>query len=363
MGTPVTSSPPLAALEPRALGPLPPKPLVSILVGNYNYENYIGQSIESVLNQSCQNWELIICDDGSTDGSVPLIQNYARRDQRIRLLRKPNGGHTSALNAAFSKCRGDIVCLLDSDDLYLPAKLEKVAAACTSNPESGLIVHRVIRVNAHRRRQGVWPLSMLPDGWFGQDLLQTGGILPNMPPTSGLSLRREIAEILFPLSTASPLHMCPDQMIMRLAPLITRVGSIPEALAEYRLHAANTYSQQQVTKQSVTRELGISRTLWEEQYRFLSRISPDLAGQLTALENSSDIALLEYLRAKLDHDLSAREYHAKYIAACKHQGKSKWLRFWRMSVYFPDFLFGPAVNLLLGQGALKQWVARLRHLC
>src|SRR5450755_4338761 len=145
MGTSVTSSPPVAKLEPCALGALPPKPLVSVLLGNYNYENYLAQAIESVLNQSYQNWELVICDDGSTDGSVPLIEGYVQRDRRIQLLRKSNGGHTSALNAAFSRCRGEIVCLLDSDDLFLPTKLEKVAAASAGNPESGLLVHRVLR--------------------------------------------------------------------------------------------------------------------------------------------------------------------------------------------------------------------------
>ena len=363
MGTSVTSSPPsVAKLEPRPLGALPPEPLVSVLIGNYNYENYLAQAIESVLNQSYQNWELIICDDGSTDGSVPLIEKFARRDQRIQLLRKANGGHTSALNAAFSKCRGEIVCLLDSDDLYLPTKLEKVAAACAANSQSGLIVHRVVRVNQKLRRQGVWPLSDLPDGWFGPDLLRTGGILPCLPPTSGLSLRREIAEILFPLSMASPLHMCPDQVIMRLAPLITKVGSIPEALAEYRLHDANTYTQRQVTLHSVTRELELSRALRQEQHRFLSGIGPALAEQLAVLENSPHIALLEYLRARLRHDPAVREYHAAYLAVCQRRGESKWLSFWRLSIFLPGVLFRFSINLLLGSGFLKQVVARMRGL-
>jgi glycosyltransferase involved in cell wall biosynthesis len=359
----ITSSPPLVALEPRALSVLPINPLVSILVGNYNYANYIGQTIESVRDQSYQNWELVICDDGSTDESVPLIEKYAQRDPRIRLLRKPNGGHTSALNAAFSKCRGDIVCLLDSDDLYLPAKLASLIAAFAANPETGFMIHRVVRVNDRRQKQGVWPLSdSLPDGWVGPGLLRTGGVLSYAPPTSGIGLRREIAEILFPLSIAPPLHMCPDQVIVRLAPLITRVKRIPETLAEYRLHAANTYSRQQVTKQSVTRELELGRALWREQHRFLSLVSPALARQLTALENSSYIGLLEYLKAKLANAPDARKYHAEYIASCKRQGESKLLSFWRVSIYLPGVLFRPAINVLLGQGLIKQLIARMRNI-
>jgi glycosyltransferase involved in cell wall biosynthesis len=180
----ITSSPPLASLEPLTLAALPSEPLVSILVANYNYEKYIGQTIESVLSQSYRNWELVVVDDGSTDGSVPLIERWVQRDGRIRLLRKPNGGHASALNAAFSNCQGNIICLLDSDDLYLPEKLERVIAAFAARPEVGFLIHRVFRVNEQRQRQGVWPLpDSLPDGWVGSDLLNTGGILPYAPPT------------------------------------------------------------------------------------------------------------------------------------------------------------------------------------
>jgi glycosyltransferase involved in cell wall biosynthesis len=359
----ITSSPPLASLEPLTLAALPSEPLVSILVANYNYEKYIGQTIESVLSQSYRNWELVVVDDGSTDGSVPLIERWVQRDGRIRLLRKPNGGHASALNAAFSNCQGNIICLLDSDDLYLPEKLERVIAAFAARPEVGFLIHRVFRVNEQRQRQGVWPLpDSLPDGWVGPDLLNTGGILPYAPPTSGISLRREVATVLFPLSIASPLHMCPDQVIARLAPLVTSVKRMPEALAEYRLHAANTYSQQQVTLQSVTRELGLSKALWQEQYRFLSCIGPAIPEQLAALDHSPHIALLEYLRARLCQDPAAPQRHAEYLAICKRQGESRWRLFWRMSILLPDMLFYRAINLLLGQGALKQLVARIKQL-
>src|SRR4051794_30087692 len=95
-------------LEPVTLRAIGKQPLVSILVGNYNYADYIRQTIESVLVQTYAKWELIICDDGSTDQSIAVIESYLERDRRIRLLRKPNGGHASALNAAFSVCRGDL---------------------------------------------------------------------------------------------------------------------------------------------------------------------------------------------------------------------------------------------------------------
>jgi hypothetical protein len=357
-----TSPPTASPLEPRPLGILPDEPLVSILLANYNYANYIGQSIESVLKQTYQRWELIICDDGSTDNSLRVIESYVQRDHRIRLVRKPNGGHTSALNMAFSLSGGDIVSFLDSDDLYLPQKLTMVVNACLSHRNAGLVVHRVIRVNSQLRKLGVWPLSDLPDGWLGSDLLRAGGILPYAPPTSGIALRREIAQILFPISIAPPLHMCPDQVVMRLAPLVTTIERLPDALAEYRLHNTNTYSRQGTSAQSVTKELALSRALWDEQYRFLSTFNSNAARQLTNLEDSSYTALLLFLKAKLCHEPEVRQYHRQYLAASQHEHSAAILAFWRFSIHLPNAIFRAAVSTMLGQGALKQFISRLRKL-
>lgn len=349
-------------LSPRVLRALPSQPLVSVLVGNYNYAKYLGQSIESVQNQSYRNWELIICDDGSTDDSVAVIEKYANRDGRVRLVRKQNGGHPSALNAAFAECRGEIICLLDSDDLYLPSKLQQVVSKCQAQPQAGLVVHRVIRVDQNRNRQGVWPLSDLPEGWFGPQLLKGGGILGYLPPTSGLIVRREIAEALFPLRTEPPFRSSPDQIVMRLAPLITNVAAIPEAMAEYRLHNSNSYAQHSVTADSVGKELTLSKALWGEQRRFLAAIDSQLATQFEPFEASPHCAFLQFLDAKLRNLKTARAYHAEYVAVSRRSQAPRWFRFWRMSLYLPGPLFRVAVNMLLGQSALKQAIARFRRL-
>jgi glycosyltransferase involved in cell wall biosynthesis len=352
----------LDTLRPCPLRALPHKPLVSVLVGNYNYADYLGQSIESVLHQSYDNWELIICDDGSTDHSVRVIQQYLDRDARIRLVCKQNGGHPSALNAAYAESRGELICLLDSDDLYLPEKLARVVEAAAASPDAGFIVHRVIRVNQQRRRHGVWPLSELPNGWHGPELLHSGGILPYLPPTSGLALRREIAELLFPLRTEPPFRMSPDQIIMRLAPLVTHVRAVPQALAEYRLHNANTYAQRRVTADSVKKELGLTRALWKEQYRFLSSFSPQLADHLASLDHNVDVAFATYLAARLDRDSRARLYHDDYIRVCQEQERPKWYLLWRMSLYFPLPVFRLVANFVLGPSLVKQLVARFKGL-
>jgi hypothetical protein len=352
----------LCPINPKRLSEPPVEPLISILLANYNYARYIGQSIESVLAQTYRNWELIICDDGSADESPSIIGRFANRDSRIKALYQPNGGHTSALNAAFALCQGEVVCFLDSDDLYLPGKLESVVAACANDPVAGLVIHRVIRVNERRRKQGVWPLSNLPGGWLGPELLKAGGVMPYAPPTSGIALRREIADLLFPLSMEPPLDMCPDQVIMRLAPLLTAVRRMPDALAEYRVHGANSYSGRAVNAQAVKRQLEVSRALWRAQYGLLFAIQPEIAASLSPLEVSQTTALLQYIEAKLLKAPDVAVFHQKLLDASKRQGKDTLLPFWRMSIRLPNFLFRPAINLLLGQSVLKQFVARLKKL-
>jgi len=92
--------------------------LFSVLMPTYNQAQYIGESIESVINQSFKDWELVICDDGSTDSTAQVIKTYTDRYPQIRYFRKENGGTGSALNRALVESRGKWICWLSSDDLY-----------------------------------------------------------------------------------------------------------------------------------------------------------------------------------------------------------------------------------------------------
>lgn len=88
--------------------------LVSIIMPCYNAERFLADAIQSVLSQSYQNWELIIVDDGSTDGSRDTMLSFT--DERIRVLSQENAGVSSARNLALSNMRGDFFCFLDADD-------------------------------------------------------------------------------------------------------------------------------------------------------------------------------------------------------------------------------------------------------
>lgn len=88
----------------------------SIIMPVYNVEKYVAQSIESVIKQSYKNWELIIVNDGSTDNSLRICNEYIERDNRIELINKKNSGLSDARNEGLKKSKGEYVIFLDSDD-------------------------------------------------------------------------------------------------------------------------------------------------------------------------------------------------------------------------------------------------------
>ena len=101
------------------------KNLVSIIMPTYNSENYISESIKSVINQSYENWELLITDDFSTDNTIKIIHDFQKQDDRIILFNlKVNKGSGVARNNSISNAKGRFIAFLDSDDRWKPNKVK-----------------------------------------------------------------------------------------------------------------------------------------------------------------------------------------------------------------------------------------------
>src|SRR5256886_12063249 len=113
-----------------------PRPLVSILINNYNYGRFLREAIDSALRQTYTNTEVIVVDDGSTDDSRPIIAGYG---SRIVPVLKENGGQASAFNAGFAVSKGQWICFLDSDDFFAPAKAQAIADNARLFPEAALV--------------------------------------------------------------------------------------------------------------------------------------------------------------------------------------------------------------------------------
>ncbi|WP_286409833.1 glycosyltransferase family 2 protein [Myroides marinus] len=133
--------------------------MVSIIMPSYNASKFIGESIESVLNQTYQDWELLITDDCSKDNSREIIESYILKDNRIKLYQLPiNGGAAVARNHSINKARGKYIAFLDSDDIWSSTKLEEQIAFMQSNnlpfsftaydqmTEEGVVLNKIINV-------------------------------------------------------------------------------------------------------------------------------------------------------------------------------------------------------------------------
>lgn len=145
---------------PLQTGRTPPMAGVSVIIPTYNRAGFLKEAVDSVLSQEVSDVELIVVDDGSTDGTPDLLARYG---DRLRVIRQENAGVSAARNAGLRRAAGDLIALLDSDDLWLPGKLAAQTAFFQANPESvvcqteELWVRRGRRINPgkrHRKRAG-----------------------------------------------------------------------------------------------------------------------------------------------------------------------------------------------------------------
>ena len=96
------------------------EPLISVLVPVYNVEKYLNKCIESIINQTYKNLEIILIDDGSTDSSPKICDEYAQKDSRIKVIHKQNGGAASARNLGIDISSGNLLGFIDGDDFISP---------------------------------------------------------------------------------------------------------------------------------------------------------------------------------------------------------------------------------------------------
>ncbi|ARV58408.1 glycosyl transferase family 2 [Nostocales cyanobacterium HT-58-2] len=347
-------------LQPIELSPLPDNPLVSVLVPNYNYAKYIGKTIESALGQTYPHFELIICDDGSTDNSCEVIETYVQKDSRVSLIRKENGGIATALNRVYEECQGQIVCLLDSDDLWLSNKLQKVVEAFKSKPKCGFVVHNVIQIDGQGNFIKSTPMfEGLASGWMAPYALANGGFVDNIPPASALSFRREVTDLIFPLNPAMARNT--DSLIYRIAPFITEIGSVPEVLNKFRLHGGNSMSGRMLTADVIEKFQVCAKLVHQEQKKFLQNFyGTEIADQLTSQKLNIAFCHECYLLARLKGlpKAECREAHRQLVTHPEFNTFFNWFKphRWLVQWYLPDALFSMFFNQVYGSSYLKKFV-------
>ena len=122
-------------------------PLISVLMPVYNAEQYIREATESILNQTFRDFEFIITDDGSTDSSREILEEYAANDPRVNLISRPNTGHTTALNQMLAIAKGKYIARMDADDVSMPDRFEKQVAYLNASPECVCVGSRILTID------------------------------------------------------------------------------------------------------------------------------------------------------------------------------------------------------------------------
>jgi len=219
-----------------------PARLVSIIIDNYNYGRFLGQAIDSALAQTWSAVEVIIVDDGSTDGSAEVIRGYAGR---LRAVFQPNGGQASAINAGFAQSHGQVVIFLDSDDILLPQAAERAAAVFSSRPATAKVQYRMRVIDAQGRESGVIrPAPRIP--LQSGDLRRQEVSFPFDLPWAAMSANAFSAQVLrhiLPMPAERYGRAGADWYLAHVAALFGEVCALDEVCALYRIHGANQYAQ------------------------------------------------------------------------------------------------------------------------
>ncbi|MBE0411237.1 MAG: glycosyltransferase [Anaerolineales bacterium] len=152
--------------------------LVSIIIPSFNQASYLGEALQSVLAQTYQQFEAIVVDDGSTDNTPEIARSFT--DARIRYVRQKNLGLSAARNTGLQHAQGNFLAYLDSDDQFLPRKLEILVAEMTAHPELGLVAGQSIPIDEMGNKIGsifATPLRADPSQLLLGNPLHVGSVL------------------------------------------------------------------------------------------------------------------------------------------------------------------------------------------
>jgi glycosyltransferase involved in cell wall biosynthesis len=132
--------------------PRPAAPRVTVLLPVHDAERFLPEAVESILAQSFADFELLAIDDGSRDGSAAILDGYARRDRRVRVVRRPHEGLVATLNAGLSLARAELIARMDADDVALPRRLELQVARLEADPTLACVGSAYEVIDAKGRR-------------------------------------------------------------------------------------------------------------------------------------------------------------------------------------------------------------------
>lgn len=247
-------------------------PYFTVLIDAYNYGRYVEEAVASVLAQDfpTEEREILVVDDGSTDDTAARLRKFRNA---IRYLYKSNGGQASAFNYGFANACGEVIALLDADDVWLPERLSRIYETFLQNPAAGMAYHPLYWWDGTNEIQA--------DRYF----IAVSGCVPEshaallqypMASTSCLAFRRPALEKLLPIPEV--LHSQADAYLTALIIFIAPILALEDYLGKYRLHTTNLF-QAAATKPSpsqIEHRMAMRAALLAEIQKWLYRNGHDL---------------------------------------------------------------------------------------
>ena len=205
-------------------------PTVSVIIPTYNRALIIKDAIQSVLNQTYSDYEIIVVDDGSTDNTNNVINDFRSRSEKVHYIYQENKGRSAARNLGIRAARGDYVAFLDSDDMFLPEKLPVQVMALENNLDFGMVFSHVLRMDEHG--------NILHDISHGREKL-TGWIYPellfikkNIITIPSVMVRKRVLNEIGGFDET--MHICEDLDLWRRIAMSHQILQMNEPLAIIR---------------------------------------------------------------------------------------------------------------------------------
>jgi len=204
------------------------KPLVSIIIPTYNRADLLSRAIQSVINQTYKDWELLIIDDGSTDNTKEIVEEFVKKDPRIKYFYQENKGQGAARNLGIRESKGEYIAFLDSDDEFLENKIEKSVKIFNEDKNIGMIYSNAIIIGNYLDNKKSLEISKLYYGNIYKKLL-----LNNFITTSTVVVKKEVFLNCGFFNKSSLLRNFEDyDMWLRIAKKY-KIGYISEVLVKY----------------------------------------------------------------------------------------------------------------------------------
>jgi glycosyltransferase involved in cell wall biosynthesis len=216
-------------------------PMVSVIMPAYNSRMYVAAAIASVLDQEYENLELIVVDDGSSDGTADLARGFGNR---VRVIEQSNSGPAAARNRGVGAARGDFIAFIDADDIWLPGKVQLQVAYLQKNPDVGVVFGRLIRWLADENGAFGAPPAVV-NGTSDRLIVpeESGWIYPEMLLDSVIwivsaMVRKSVWETLGGLDES--LRVGEDYDFFIRASRLCKMDELDRVVALYRIHQQST---------------------------------------------------------------------------------------------------------------------------